>query len=94
MHDFVTRKSGKLSNTAFSAIESLVVIVVMLALFFVLAPSVAYKMGWLTPPRRDMDVQIREVRHPAASRIPSLSLPKQGQTETPQGGPPVGSQKP
>jgi len=94
MHDFVTRKSGKLSDTAFSAIESLVVIVVMLALFFVLAPSVAYKMGWMTPPRRDMDIQIREVRHPTASRIPSLGKPKQEQGKLPQGELPVGSPKP
>jgi hypothetical protein len=94
MHDFVTRKPGKISSNAFSVIESIVVIVMVVALFFVLAPSLAYQMGWLTPPRRDMDVQIREVRHPGASRIPSLSQPKQGQAETPQGGLPVGSQKP
>jgi hypothetical protein len=94
MHDFETRNPGKMSKTAFSVIESLVVIVVVLALFLVLAPSVAYQMGWLTPPRRDMEVQIRDVRHPTASRIPSISQPKPGQAQMPQSEPLGESQKP
>lgn len=93
MHDFVTRKPGQISKTAFSVIESVVVIVVVLALFFVLAPSVAYKMGWLTPPQRDLEVHIRDVRHPTAFRIPSTTQPKQGEALNPQS-PPLESQKP
>ncbi len=84
MHDSVSLIFGKTSKAAFSLIESLVVIVVILALFFVLAPTVAYEMGWLTPPQRDMDVQIRDVRHPTASRISTTkSQSKQGESHNP-----------
>jgi hypothetical protein len=93
MPDLVTRKAGKISKTAFSVIESIVAIVVVLALFFVLAPSVAYNMGWLIPPQRDMEVHIRDVRHPTAFRIPSISQPKQGQALNPPSQP-LESQKP
>lgn len=94
MHDFNRRNPIKLSKTAFSVIESVVVILVVLALFFVLAPSVAYKTGWLTPRPRDMEVQIREVRHPTASSIPSINQPKQGHALKPQTAQPTESQKP
>lgn len=93
MHDSVSLIFGKTSKAAFSVIESLVVIVVILALFFVLAPTVAYQMGWLTPPRRDMDVQIRDVRHPAASRIPSTKQGKQGSIPL-RSGSPIDQDKP
>lgn len=87
MHSSVSLIIGKTSKAAFSVLESLVVIVVILALFFVLAPTVAYQMGWLTPPRRDMDVQIRDVRHPTASRIPSTNQRKQGPVPLRSGSP-------
>lgn len=55
---------------AFSVIESLVVIAIMGALFFVLAPPVLYRVNWLTPPARDVDFQFRDVEHPTAPRLP------------------------
>lgn len=79
MRDSVSIFLGKISKAAFSVIESLVVILVILVLFFVLAPAVAYQMGWLRPPRRDLDVHIRDVRHPTASSIPITNQVKQGQ---------------
>ena len=93
MHSSVSLIFGKTSKAAFSVIESLVVIVVILALFFVLAPTVAYQMGWLTPPRRDMDVQIRDVRHPTASRIPSTNQSKQAPVPL-RSGSPIDQDKP
>jgi hypothetical protein len=79
MRNSVPLPLGKISVAAFSVIESLVVITVILVLFFVLAPAAAYQMGWLRPPRRDLDVHIRDVRHPTASRIPTTNQAKQGQ---------------
>ena len=94
MHGFLTRKLEKIPKTAFSAIESLVVIVVVLALFFVLAPPLAYKMGWLTPPLRDMEMQIRDVRHPVASGIPSINKLKKREVPIPRSEPPLEGPKP
>lgn len=62
---------------AFSVLESLVVIAIMGALFFVLAPPVLYRLNWLTPPARDIDFEFREVEHPTAPRLPEKLRDKQ-----------------
>jgi hypothetical protein len=54
----------KISTSGFSNLEALVVIVVTITLAFVLVPALAYQMGWLQPPLRDMDIQMRAVKRP------------------------------
>lgn len=78
-----------MTGHAFSVIESLVVLVAMVALFFVLAPPLAYQMGWLTPPPRDMDVQIRDVRHPSAKlrTTTQIKTDSAGSTDSPPASP-------
>lgn len=60
----------KSSMRGFSTIESLVVIAIMGALFFVLAPPAFYRLGWMVPPARDLEFEIKEVQHPTATRLP------------------------
>lgn len=62
--------SPKKSTSAFSNLEALVVIVITIALSFVLAPALAYRMGWMEPPRRDIDINLRPVIHPGTTFVP------------------------
>jgi hypothetical protein len=54
----------KNATSGFSILEALVVIVVTITLAFVLVPALAYQLGWLQPPQRDMDIQLRAVKRP------------------------------
>lgn len=62
--------SFKKSQNAFSNLEALVVIVVTILLSFVLVPALAYRIGWMEPPMRDININLRPVTHPGASFVP------------------------
>lgn len=56
--------------SGFSNVEALVVIVISITLSFVLVPPLAYRMGWMEPTKRDIDINLRPVTHPGASFVP------------------------
>jgi hypothetical protein len=62
--------SFKKTPRAFSNLEALVVIVITIALSLVLVPALAYRIGWMEPPRGDIDINLRPVAHPGTSFIP------------------------
>lgn len=75
---------SSLTPNGFTIFESITVIAIMGALFFVLAPPFFYRMGWMTPPPKDVDFQIRPMMHPTASRLPEHVLQSEDQeTEKP-----------
>jgi|GEM_PF-5264678 len=62
--------SHKSTHSGFSNLESLIVILVTITLSFVLVPAMAYRLGWMAPPERDMEIHMRAVTHPGASYVP------------------------
>jgi hypothetical protein len=51
--------SFKKTPRAFSNLEALAVIVITIALSLVLVPALAYRIGWMEPPRGDIDINLR-----------------------------------
>lgn len=60
----------KNASPGFSNLEAVVVILIMIPLSWVLVPALGYRMGWLQAPRKDLDIQLRSVKHPGISNVP------------------------